>query len=295
MATITLSLISHTNVGKTTLARTLLRRDVGDIRDAAHVTDAATGYTLIESPAGDALRLWDTPGFGDSARLLQAAAPERQPDRLVPDADLGPLRRPAVLQQPAGGAQRPRRGRRRALPRQCGGGPGGRRLRRPRDADPRLDGEAGAGAPQPARSAAPGRAGSAPTSSAGPRIWPGTRGCATRWRSTPSRAAGSRSTRCSSASAPRCPRAPASRSDASPPPGARAMRRCSGARSTCSRANSPRWRPTASGRDPEARRDGQGLAGRPGRRRTRRLPASTRRCRRSPAAPMRASAPPPTG
>src|SRR5512134_1836544 len=71
MATITLSLISHTNVGKTTLARTLLRRDVGDIRDAAHVTDAATGYTLIESPEGDALRLWDTPGFGDSARLLR--------------------------------------------------------------------------------------------------------------------------------------------------------------------------------------------------------------------------------
>ena len=66
-----LSLISHTNVGKTTLARTLLRRDVGDIRDGAHVTDAATGYTLIESAAGDALRLWDTPGFGDSARLLR--------------------------------------------------------------------------------------------------------------------------------------------------------------------------------------------------------------------------------
>ncbi len=71
MATITLSLISHTNVGKTTLARTLLRRDVGEIRDAAHVTEAATGFTLIESAAGDALRLWDTPGFGDSARLLR--------------------------------------------------------------------------------------------------------------------------------------------------------------------------------------------------------------------------------
>ena len=71
MATITLSLISHTNVGKTTLARTLLRRDVGDVRDAAHVTEGSTGYTLIESPAGDTLRLWDTPGFGDSARLLR--------------------------------------------------------------------------------------------------------------------------------------------------------------------------------------------------------------------------------
>jgi hypothetical protein len=71
MPAIDLSLISHTNVGKTTLARTLLRRDVGDIRDGAHVTDTATGYTLIESSEGDTLRLWDTPGFGDSARLLR--------------------------------------------------------------------------------------------------------------------------------------------------------------------------------------------------------------------------------
>ena len=39
---ITLSLISHTNVGKTTLARTLLRRDVGDALDQEHVTDVAT-------------------------------------------------------------------------------------------------------------------------------------------------------------------------------------------------------------------------------------------------------------
>ena len=35
---IDLSLISHTNVGKTTLARTLLGRDVGEVRDAPHVT-----------------------------------------------------------------------------------------------------------------------------------------------------------------------------------------------------------------------------------------------------------------
>jgi hypothetical protein len=71
MATVDLSLISHTNIGKTTLARTLLRRDVGDVRDGAHVTEAATAYTLVESQEGDALRLWDTPGFGDSARLLR--------------------------------------------------------------------------------------------------------------------------------------------------------------------------------------------------------------------------------
>ena len=70
-ATISLSLISHTNVGKTTLARTLLRRDVGEVRDAAHVTDTADAFVLIDTPQGDELRLWDTPGFGDSARLLK--------------------------------------------------------------------------------------------------------------------------------------------------------------------------------------------------------------------------------
>ena len=66
-----LSLISHTNVGKTTLARTLLRRDIGEVRDAAHVTEVAESHTLIETPQGEALVLWDTPGFGDSARLLR--------------------------------------------------------------------------------------------------------------------------------------------------------------------------------------------------------------------------------
>ncbi|MFZ4764805.1 MAG: GTPase domain-containing protein [Roseimicrobium sp.] len=70
MPTVTLSLISHTNAGKTTLARTLLRRDVGEVRDAPHVTLFNTPYPLIEQ--GDAhLVLWDTPGFGDSARLLK--------------------------------------------------------------------------------------------------------------------------------------------------------------------------------------------------------------------------------
>jgi Domain of unknown function (DUF3482)/50S ribosome-binding GTPase len=66
-----LSLVSHTNVGKTTLARTLLRRDIGEVRDEAHVTEVAERHTLIESPQGDTLVLWDTPGFGDSARLLR--------------------------------------------------------------------------------------------------------------------------------------------------------------------------------------------------------------------------------
>ncbi len=66
-----LALVSHTNAGKTTLARTLLGRDVGDVRDAAHVTDLAERHDLLVLEDGTALRLWDTPGFGDSARLLQ--------------------------------------------------------------------------------------------------------------------------------------------------------------------------------------------------------------------------------
>ena len=55
MTTISLSLVSHTNVGKTTLARTLLRRDVGEIRDASHVTLQSSRHTLLETATGDAL------------------------------------------------------------------------------------------------------------------------------------------------------------------------------------------------------------------------------------------------
>ena len=68
---IALGLVSHTNAGKTTLARTLLGRDVGEVRDAPHVTDLSEAYTLIETAEGDVLHLWDTPGFGDSIRLAK--------------------------------------------------------------------------------------------------------------------------------------------------------------------------------------------------------------------------------
>jgi hypothetical protein len=74
-----LSLISHTNAGKTTLARTLLAQDVGEVRDAAHVTTEATEYVLVETSEGDRLALWDTPGFGDSARLARRLAQEGNP------------------------------------------------------------------------------------------------------------------------------------------------------------------------------------------------------------------------
>ena len=76
---IALSLVSHTNVGKTTLARTLLQRDIGEVRDEAHVTMKAEGHLMIDTPAGDRLELWDTPGFGDSVRLAKRLAQAGNP------------------------------------------------------------------------------------------------------------------------------------------------------------------------------------------------------------------------
>lgn len=77
--TIALSLVSHTNVGKTTLARTLLRRDIGEVRDEAHVTEVAEHHLMIDTAAGDRLELWDTPGFGNSVRLARRLAQSGNP------------------------------------------------------------------------------------------------------------------------------------------------------------------------------------------------------------------------
>jgi predicted GTPase len=77
--TLTLSLISHTNVGKTTLARTLLRRDVGQVADRAHVTDQSERFPLVETADGHRVVLWDTPGFGDSVRLLKRLRAQEHP------------------------------------------------------------------------------------------------------------------------------------------------------------------------------------------------------------------------
>ena len=54
-------------------------RDVGEVRDAPHVTTEATAYPLIETDDGDTLLLWDTPGFGDSARLARRLAQDGNP------------------------------------------------------------------------------------------------------------------------------------------------------------------------------------------------------------------------
>jgi len=78
-STISLSLVSHTNVGKTTLARTLLAQDVGEVRDAPHVTEFADEHLLVRGEDGERLMLWDTPGFGDSARLVRRLRQSGQP------------------------------------------------------------------------------------------------------------------------------------------------------------------------------------------------------------------------
>lgn len=79
MNTISISLVSHTNVGKTALARTLLVRDVGTVSDAPHVTEFADAFTMVETAQGDSLRLWDTPGFGDSVRLAKRLGERANP------------------------------------------------------------------------------------------------------------------------------------------------------------------------------------------------------------------------
>ena len=196
-ATIALSLISHTNAGKTTLARTLLARDVGEVRDAPHVTTEATAYPLIET------RPRRRAGALGHARLRRQRAPGaparagRQPDRLVPDAGVGPLARPAVLAHAARGAQRARPRGRDPLPRQRGGEPRRRRLPRARTRGARVDGQARAGAAQPDGAAARARRGGAGRRALARRARRRTRTCATCLRSTRSRAAGCRSSRCS--------------------------------------------------------------------------------------------------
>ena len=74
-----LSLVSHTNIGKTTLARTLLMRDVGEVADRAHVTETTDDYVLARDTAGCELALWDTPGFGNSLALAKRLSGRNNP------------------------------------------------------------------------------------------------------------------------------------------------------------------------------------------------------------------------
>ncbi len=77
---INIFLVAHTNVGKTTLLRTLLGKDVGEIDDAPDVTQNSLAHELIADPELGVLRLWDTPGFSDSFRLAKRLA---QPHRWI--------------------------------------------------------------------------------------------------------------------------------------------------------------------------------------------------------------------
>ncbi len=74
-----LSLVSHTNIGKTTLARTLLSRDIGEVADRAHVTETTDDYVLARNPEGCELILWDTPGFGNSVALAKRLSARSNP------------------------------------------------------------------------------------------------------------------------------------------------------------------------------------------------------------------------
>jgi hypothetical protein len=76
---VALSLISHTNIGKTTLARTLLRKDVGLVADRAHVTLDNQKYTVLETEAGESLQLWDTPGFPNCQKILSRVQGAKNP------------------------------------------------------------------------------------------------------------------------------------------------------------------------------------------------------------------------
>ena len=76
---INLSLVSHTNIGKTTLARTLLLQDIGEVADRAHVTEDNDAYVLARDPSGCELLLWDTPGFGNSVALAKRLSQRQNP------------------------------------------------------------------------------------------------------------------------------------------------------------------------------------------------------------------------
>ena len=69
---INVAVVGHTNTGKTSLIRTLLRDDrFGQIDDIAGTTHSVEKSVIYA--ADDAiLNLFDTPGFEDSSALLQS-------------------------------------------------------------------------------------------------------------------------------------------------------------------------------------------------------------------------------
>ena len=66
--TIALALVSHTNAGKTSLLRTLLDREVGEVADRPDVTTGIDEHELVATEDARLVVL-DTPGLGDSEAL----------------------------------------------------------------------------------------------------------------------------------------------------------------------------------------------------------------------------------
>ncbi|WP_293369913.1 DUF3482 domain-containing protein [Nevskia sp.] len=82
MTTLRLAVVGHTNVGKTSLLRTLARSTrFGTVADAPATTRQAESLSLFESAAG-ALSLIDTPGLERAGELLERveAQPQRRAD-----------------------------------------------------------------------------------------------------------------------------------------------------------------------------------------------------------------------
>ena len=130
------SLVSHTNIGKTTLARTLLSRDIGEVADRAHVTETTDDYVLARTPEGCELILWDTPGFGNSVALAKRLEGRANPVGWFLSEVWG---KQIALAKPESAQTRERDLKRGSLPRQCNGITRLCALRNRRNANSRVD------------------------------------------------------------------------------------------------------------------------------------------------------------
>lgn len=86
-ATLRLAVVGHTNVGKTSLLRTLARRpDFGTVADAPATTRRAEALTVFDGGAAGTVTLIDTPGLERASELLDAleqASSDGRHDRLA--------------------------------------------------------------------------------------------------------------------------------------------------------------------------------------------------------------------
>ena len=87
---INLSLVSHTNIGKTTLARTLLGRDIGEVADRPHVTETNDDYVLIRASDGCSELVMGHAGLWRQCSFSQTFGRSRQPVGLVSFRSMGP-------------------------------------------------------------------------------------------------------------------------------------------------------------------------------------------------------------